>query len=131
MLRCAGAFLSGVGEEVADKKDYYEQLGVARNASDDEIKKAFRKLASVSIIPMRTDDPEDSRGEVQGDQRGVRGPVSNQENRAKYDQFGHAAFDGASGGGGGFGGGGINDIFDMFFGGGFGGEQRRQGPERG
>ena len=124
MRRC---FLSGVGEEVADKKDYYEQLGVARNASDDEIKKAFRKLARQYHPDVNRDDPKTAEAKFKEINEAYE-VLSNQENRAKYDQFGHAAFDGASGGGGGFGGGGINDIFDMFFGGGFGGGQRRQGP---
>ena len=128
MRRC---FLSGVGEEVADKKDYYEQLGVARNASDDEIKKAFRKLARQYHPDVNRDDPKTAEAKFKEINEAYE-ILSNQENRAKYDQFGHAAFDGASGGGAGFGGGGINDIFDMFFGGGFGGGgQRRQGPERG
>ena len=122
-----------VGEKVADKKDYYEVLGVPRSASEDEIKKAFRKLARKYHPDVNRDDPKTAEAKFKEINEAYE-VLSNQENRAKYDQFGHAAFDGAAGASG-FGGGGINDIFDMFFGGGgfggFGGGARRQGPERG
>jgi molecular chaperone DnaJ len=122
--------LSGVGEEVADKKDYYELLGVSRSATEDEIKKAFRKQARKFHPDVNRDDPKTAEAKFKEINEAYE-VLSNPDNRAKYDQFGHAAFDGAAGGGPGFGGGGINDIFDMFFGGGFGGGARRQGPERG
>ena len=122
-----------VGEKVADKKDYYEVLGVPRSASEDEIKKAFRKLARKYHPDVNRDDPKTAEAKFKEINEAYE-VLSNQENRAKYDQFGHAAFDGAAGASG-FGGGGMNDIFDMFFGGGgfggFGGGARRQGPERG
>ena len=117
---------------MADKKDYYEVLGIPRTASEDEIKKAFRKLARKYHPDVNRDDPKTAEAKFKEINEAYE-VLSNQENRAKYDQFGHAAFDGAAGASG-FGGGGINDIFDMFFGGGFGGfggGARRQGPERG
>ena len=116
---------------MADKRDYYEVLGVARTASDEEIKKAFRKLARKYHPDVNRDDPKTAEAKFKEINEAYE-VLSNQENRAKYDQFGHGAFDGAAGASG-FGGGGINDIFDMFFGGGFGGfgGARRQGPERG
>lgn len=115
------------------KRDYYEVLGVARTASDDEIKKAFRKLARKYHPDVNRDNPkaEEKFKEVNEAYE----VLSSAERRAQYDQFGHAAFDGSQGGGaGGFGfggaGGGFSDIFDMFFGqSGFGG--RQSGPEKG
>jgi molecular chaperone DnaJ len=116
---------------VADKKDYYELLGVPRTASEEEIKKAFRKMARKYHPDVNRDDPKTAEAKFKEINEAYE-VLSNQENRAKYDQFGHAAFDGAAGASGFGGGGGINDIFDMFFGGGFGGGgARRQGPERG
>lgn len=115
---------------MADKKDYYDLLGIPRTASDDEIKKAFRKLARKYHPDVNRDDPKTAEAKFKEINEAYE-VLSSPENRAKYDQFGHAAFDGAAGGGPGFGGGGINDIFDMFFGGGFGGGARRQGPEKG
>lgn len=115
---------------MADKKDYYDLLGIPRSASDDEIKKAFRKLARKYHPDVNRDDPKTAEAKFKEINEAYE-VLSNAESRAKYDQFGHAAFDGAAGGGPGFGGGGINDIFDMFFGGGFGGGARRQGPEKG
>lgn len=117
---------------MAEKKDYYELLGVSRSASEDEIKKAFRKLARKYHPDVNRDDPKAAEAKFKEINEAYE-VLSNAENRARYDQFGHAAFDGAAGPSG-FGGGGINDIFDMFFGGGFGngfGGTRRQGPERG
>ncbi|HWR30411.1 MAG TPA: molecular chaperone DnaJ [Negativicutes bacterium] len=115
---------------MADKKDYYELLGVPRTASEDEIKKAFRKMARKYHPDVNREDPKTAEARFKEINEAYE-VLSNQENRAKYDQFGHAAFDGAAGASGFGGGGGINDIFDMFFGGGFGGGGRRQGPERG
>lgn len=119
------------------KRDYYEVLGVAKNASEDEIKKAFRKLARKYHPDMNRDDPKAAEEKFKEANEAYE-VLSDSNKRAQYDQFGHAAFDQASGGGpggfsGGFGGGGFGDIFDMFFGGsggGFGGA-RRPGPERG
>lgn len=119
------------------KRDYYEVLGVAKTASDEEIKKAFRKLARKYHPDVNRDDPKTAEAKFKEVNEAYE-VLSNAERRAQYDQFGHAAFDGTGGGQSGFGGfgagGGINDIFDMFFGGqtgfGFGGG-RQAGPEKG
>ena len=84
-----------VGEKVADKKDYYEVLGVPRSASEDEIKKAFRKLARKYHPDVNRDDPKTAEAKFKEINEAYE-VLSNQENRAKYDQFGHAAFDGAA-----------------------------------
>ncbi len=123
---------------MSSKRDYYEVLGVAKSASDDEIKKAFRKLARQYHPDVNRDDPKAAEAKFKEINEAYE-VLSDTERRRQYDQFGHAAFDAASGGGqggfggfGGFGGGagGFGDIFDMFFGqAGFGG--RPTGPERG
>ncbi|APG60154.1 molecular chaperone DnaJ [Christiangramia salexigens] len=102
------------------KEDYYEILGVSKDASAAEIKKAYRKMA-LKYHPDK--NPGDSTAEEKFKKSAEAYEVlGNQEKRAKYDRFGHQAFDG-----GGFGGGGMNmdDIFsqfgDIFGGGGFGG----------
>jgi len=126
------------------KKDYYEILGVNRNADAEEIKKAYRKLA-VKYHPDK--NPNDKAAEEKFKELGeAYEALSNPESRAAYDQYGHSAFDpraraGAGGFGGGFGGGGFHDpadifrevfggaggnIFDTFFGGG-----GREGDHRG
>ncbi len=121
---------------MADKRDYYEVLGVNKGATGDEIKKAFRKMSKKYHPDLHPGDKEseDKFKEVNEAYQ----VLSDDEKRQKYDQFGHAAFDPNSGfGGGGFGGfdmGDLGDIFgDMFGGfGGFGGSrQRRNGPRRG
>jgi molecular chaperone DnaJ len=106
------------------KRDFYEILGVAKNASDDDIKKAYRKLA-IKYHPDK--NPDDKSAEEKFKEAAEAYEVlSNAEKRQRYDQFGHAGVGGASGGGGGHYGGGMNmeDIFSQFgdiFGGGFGG----------
>jgi molecular chaperone DnaJ len=105
------------------KRDYYEILGVARNAGDDEIKKAYRKLA-IKYHPDK--NPDDKSAEEKFKEAAEAYEVlSNAEKRQRYDQYGHAGV-GSSAAGGGYGGGGMNmdDIFSQFgdiFGGGFGG----------
>ncbi len=123
---------------MADKRDYYEVLGVQKGASDDDIKKAFRKLARQYHPDLHPDDKEaEAKFKEINEAYEV---LSDKDKRAKYDQFGHAAFDpsyGAGGGGGmgGFGGfSDMGDIFESFFGGmGFGGSRysNPNAPRRG
>jgi len=113
------------------KRDYYEVLGVSRNASVEEIKKAYRKLARKFHPDANPDDPN-----AEGKFKEISEAyvvLSDPEKRAGYDRFGHAGSDGQGFGGfgdfNGFGDmGGLGDIFEMFFG---GGGRRRAGPERG
>ena len=99
------------------KRDYYEILGVSRNASDDDLKKAFRKLA-FEFHPDRNKD-KDAEEKFKEINEAYQ-VLSDQDKRARYDQFGHAGLTGNGGGGSGFGGfedvGGFGDIFDAFFG---------------
>lgn len=122
---------------MADKRDYYEVLGVEKSATEDELKKAYRKLAKKYHPDVNPDNPEaEAKFKEAGEAYQI---LSNPETRAKYDQFGHAAFDGTGGYGGGYGQGGgfgfdVNDIFESFFGGGFGGfggGRSSKGPQRG
>lgn len=116
------------------KRDYYEVLGVSQEASQEEVKRAYRKLARQYHPDVNKEDPEaaDKFKEVAEAYE----ILSDPDKRSRYDQYGHADPTGQAGGAGGFGGfdggfgdfGGFGDIFDMFFGG--GGAQRR-GPQRG
>jgi len=118
---------------MADKRDYCEVLGVDKSSDEDTIKKAYRQLAKKYHPDM---NPGDAEAEVKFKEVNEAYDVlSDPDKKAKYDQYGHAAFDPASGAGAGFGGFGdfgfdINDIFSSFFGGG-GGSSRRNGPVRG
>ncbi len=117
------------------KRDYYEVLGVPKNASEADIKKAFRTLARKYHPDANKDDP--SAAEKFKEINEAHQVLSDAERRAKYDQFGHAAEQMGGAGGGnpfeGMGGfenmGGFGDIFEAFFGG--GARQQRRGPQRG
>ncbi|MCG1036467.1 molecular chaperone DnaJ [Polaribacter sargassicola] len=108
------------------KQDFYEILGISKSATQAEIKKAYRKMA-IKYHPDK--NPGDTTAEENFKKAAEAYEILSDENKkARYDQYGHAAFDGPQGGGaGGFGGGGMNmdDIFsqfgDIFGGGGFGG----------
>lgn len=111
------------------KRDYYEVLGISKNASEQEIKKAFRKLA-MEYHPDRNKSPEAE--EKFKEVNEAYEVLSDENKKAKYDQFGHAAFDQSQGfGGAGFEGfdfggfGGFGDIFESFFG------QQTRGPRKG
>ena len=109
------------------KRDYYETLGVSKNADGKEIKKAYRKLA-VKYHPDKNPDNKAAEEKFKAAAEAY-DVLSNSEKKQRYDQYGHAGMGGAAGGGG-FGGGmNMDDIFsqfgDIFGGGGFGGGQRR------
>ena len=127
---------------MANKRDYYEVLGVAKNASADEIKKAYRKLA-VKYHPDKNPGNKEAEEKFK-EAAEAYSVLSDADKKAKYDQFGHAGVDGAGPDfSGGFGN--LNDILnDLFggafgggfggfggFGGGFGGGQRRERVHRG
>ena len=113
------------------KRDYYEVLGVAQNADEKEIKKAYRRIAMKFHPDRNSDDPKaDDKFKEATEAYEV---LTNAEKRAAYDRFGHAGVDGSAGGGG-FSEGGFSDIFGDVFGdifGGGGGGRSRGGPQRG
>ena len=123
------------------KRDYYEVLGVSKTATQDELKKAYRKLARKYHPDLNKDNPEAEEKFKECNE--AYDVLSDEQKRAQYDQFGHAAFEnggmgggpggfGGFGGAGGFGGSGMEDIFDMFFGGQGGrGGRSNAGPQRG
>ena len=132
---------------MAEKRDYYEVLGVSKNATADELKKAYHKLARKYHPDLNKDNPEAADKFKEANE--AYSVLSDPQKRVAYDQYGHAAFQNGGGPGagagnpfgggfqgfGGFGGGeGMDDIFNMFFGGaGRGGSGRRadNGPRQG
>ncbi|MBR0401098.1 MAG: molecular chaperone DnaJ [Lachnospiraceae bacterium] len=135
------------------KRDYYEVLGVEKNATDEDLKKAYRRLAKKYHPDTNPGDKEAEEKFKEASE--AYGVLSDPDKRKRYDQFGHAAFEGGAGGsgfegftgadfsdifsdilggmfGGGFGGGGFGGFGDIF-GGGFGGGRRANynGPQRG
>ena len=132
---------------MADKKDYYEVLGVNKNSTDDEIEKAYFKLARKYHPDLNRDNPKAAEEKMKEINEAY-GVLKDKEKRAQYDQFGHAAFSGGGygGGGGGFTGNinmedifgnmggagfGFGDIFEQFFGGGATRARKKSGPQRG
>ena len=121
---------------MADKRDYYEVLGVPKDADDAAIKKAYRQLAKKYHPDM---NPGDKEAEIKFKEASEAYAVlSDAEKRRQYDQFGHAAFEGGAGGAGAggfdFDFGDMGDIFGDLFGGMFGGGGSRRnsnGPRRG
>ena len=107
------------------KRDYYDVLGVAREASKDDIKKAYRRLA-MKYHPDRNKDDADAEAKFKEAKEAYEA-LSNEEKRAAYDQFGHEGLRGAAGGGQGFGAEGFADIFGDVFGDIFGGGGGRRG----
>jgi molecular chaperone DnaJ len=116
------------------KRDYYEVLGVTKGASEEELKKAYRKLARQYHPDVNKDNPKEAESKFKEINEAY-SVLSDPQKRAAYDQFGHAASDPNFGAGGGgfsdFGFEGFGDIFDMFFGGNSGGQRRKNGPQRG
>ena len=118
---------------MADKRDYYEVLGVGKNATDDEIKRAYRKKAKECHPDLHPDD----KGAVERfkELNEANEVLSDPQKRARYDQYGFEdPMAGMGGGGNPFGGGfdfGMGDIFDQLFNGGMGRSSRNQGPVQG
>ncbi len=126
---------------MADKRDYYEVLGVSKGATDDELKKAFRQAAKTCHPDLHPGDPEAEKKFKEVNE--AYSVLSDKEKRQRYDQFGHAGVDPSYGAGGAGGYGGYNtystgdfgdifgDIFGDFFGGSRGRRSNNNGPVRG
>ena len=121
---------------MAQKRDYYEVLGVPKSAGEAELKKAYRQVAKKYHPDLNPDNKEaEAKFKEANEAYEV---LSDPQKKQQYDNFGHAAFENNGGGGYGAGGysdfGGFSDIFESFFGGGFGGSSsgaRRNGPQKG
>ena len=121
---------------MAEKRDYYEVLGVEKDANDAAIKKAYREIAKKYHPDI---NPSEEAAEKFKEASEAYGVLSDKDKRAQYDQFGHAAFENGGGGAGGFGGfggfgGDMGDIFGDIFGDLFGGgrtRSRSDGPMKG
>ncbi len=114
------------------ERDFYEILGVSKNANDDDIKKSYRKLA-MKYHPDRNKGNKDAEKKFK-EATAAYEALKDPQKRAAYDQYGHDAFrQGGMGGAQGFGdfAGGFSDIFEEFFGGGFGSTSQKRGPSRG
>ncbi len=108
-----------------EKRDYYEVLGVAKNASESELKKAYRRLA-MKYHPDRNPDDKDAEKNFK-DAKEAYEVLNDAQKRAAYDQFGHAGVSGAAGAAGARGGAGFGDIFEDIFGDVFGGGRGGRG----
>jgi molecular chaperone DnaJ len=137
-------------EKMASKRDYYEVLGVSKTATDEELKKAYRKLAKKYHPDANPDNPKEAEAKFKEVNEAYEN-LSDPQKRKMYDQFGHDGPQGGFGAGGPFGGqggyysyttsgfdgfsdfGDLGDIFSSFFGGGFGGRTSRtnHGPIKG
>ncbi|MEG2657752.1 MAG: molecular chaperone DnaJ [Clostridiales bacterium] len=121
---------------MAEKRDYYEVLGVSKGASEEEIKKAYKKKAKKYHPDLNPDDPTSADKFKEINEAAE--VLTDADKRGRYDQFGHAGVDNNGMGGGGYGGGGFSDfggfgdIFENIFGGfGGGGGSQKNRPRRG